>query len=400
MATYTNNLKLKEITSGSESGSWGDSTNTNLDLIAESFGYASYDAFGSDADATNTVQNSGATQEFTRGIYVKITSTATLSATRTLTIAPNDISRVLFILNSTTGSQSITIKQGSGATITIANGATKCVYLDGAGSGAAVVEVFNSFEFASSKITGTTPTLTIGDGDQEDAKIVFDGNAQDFHVGLDDSADDLVIGKGSALGTTTAIGIDENLLATFHGGITMVGTTPTLTIGDAGAEDTKIVFDGNAQDFYMGLDDSADTLILGTGSTVGSNGRLNISSSQVELTDGSNLVLIKDSDGNGVKVKSDDAIQLVVERTSNSPAVIAFSTDEITKTAKIEASSTGMKFYTNSASRMLIKHAGDIETDQDLKFTDDAKGPIIKSANGTYYRLIVSNLGALSTESV
>ena len=400
MATYTNNLKLKEITSGSESGSWGDSTNTNLDLIAESFGYASYDAFGSDADATKTVQNSGATQEFTRGIYVKITSTATLSATRTLTIAPNDISRVLFILNSTTGSQDITIKQGSGATITIANGATKCVYLDGAGSGAAVVEVFNSFEFASSKITGTTPTLTIGDGDQEDAKIVFDGNAQDFHVGLDDSADDLVIGKGSALGTTTAIGIDENLLATFHGGITMVGTTPTLTIGDAGAEDTKIVFDGNAQDFYMGLDDSADTLILGTGSTVGSNGRLNISSSQVELTDGSNLVLIKDSDGNGVKVKSDDAIQLVVERTSNSPAVIAFSTDEITKTAKIEASSTGMKFYTNSASRMLIKHAGDIETDQDLKFTDDAKGPIIKSANGTYYRLIVSNLGALSTESV
>ena len=400
MATYTNNLKLKEITSGSESGSWGDSTNTNLDLIAESFGYASYDAFSSDADATKTVQNSGATQEFTRGMYVKITSSATLSATRTLTIAPNDISRVLFILNSTTGSQDIIIKQGSGATITIANGATKCVYLDGAGSGAAVVEVFNSFEFASSKITGTTPTLTIGDGDQEDAKIVFDGNAQDFHVGLDDSADDLVIGKGSALGTTTAIGIDENLLATFHGGITMVGTTPTLTIGDAGAEDTKIVFDGNAQDFYMGLDDSADTLILGTGSTVGSGGRLNISSSQVELTDGSNLVLIKDSDGNGVKVKSDDAIQLVVERTSNSPAVIAFTTDEITKTAKIEASLTGMKFYTNSASRMLIKHAGDIETDQDLKFTDDAKGPIIKSPNGTYYRLIVSNLGALSTESV
>jgi len=400
MATYTNNLKLKEITSGSESGSWGDSTNTNLDLIAESFGYASYDAFSSDADATKTVQNSGATQEFTRGMYVKITSSATLSATRTLTIAPNDISRVLFILNSTTGSQDIIIKQGSGATITIANGATKCVYLDGAGSGAAVVEVFNSFEFASSKITGTTPTLTIGDGDQEDAKIVFDGNAQDFHVGLDDSADDLVIGKGSALGTTTAIGIDENLLATFHGGITMVGTTPTLTIGDAGAEDTKIVFDGNAQDFYMGLDDSADTLILGTGSTVGSGGRLNISSSQVELTDGSNLVLIKDSDGNGVKVKSDDAIQLVVERTSNSPAVIAFTTDEITKTAKIEASSTGMKFYTNDTSRMLIKHAGDIETDQDLKFTDDAKGPIIKSPNGTYYRLIVSNLGALNTESV
>jgi hypothetical protein len=110
---------------------------------------------------------------------------------------------------------------------------------------------------------GATPTLTIGDAGAEDAKIVFDGNAQDFYVALDDSADKLVIGEGSTVGTTPAIAIDENLLATFHGGITMAGTTPTLTIGDAGAEDTKIVFDGNAQDFYIALDDSADDLLIG-----------------------------------------------------------------------------------------------------------------------------------------
>jgi len=61
---------------------------------------------------------------------------------------------------------------------------------------------------------------------------------------------------------------------TFNGGITMGGTTPTLTIGDAGAEDTKIVFDGNAQDFHIGLDDSADDLVMGTGSTLGSNSAL------------------------------------------------------------------------------------------------------------------------------
>ena len=45
---------------------------------------------------------------------------------------------------------------------------------------------------------------------------------------------------------------------TASGGATISGTTPTLTIGDAGAEDTKIVFDGNAQDYHIGLDDSAD----------------------------------------------------------------------------------------------------------------------------------------------
>jgi len=63
-------------------------------------------------------------------------------------------------------------------------------------------------------IGGTTPTLTIGDAGAEDAKIVFDGNAQDFHIGLDDSADTLVIGKGSALGTTTAMSFDENGIIT------------------------------------------------------------------------------------------------------------------------------------------------------------------------------------------
>tara|TARA_A100001011_G_C14310119_1_gene845115 strand:- start:297 stop:1460 length:1164 start_codon:yes stop_codon:yes gene_type:complete len=60
-------------------------------------------------------------------------------------------------------------------------------------------------------INGTTPTLTIGDAGAEDTKIVFDGNAQDFYIALDDSADDLLIGKGSAVGTTPAIAIDENL---------------------------------------------------------------------------------------------------------------------------------------------------------------------------------------------
>ena len=79
-------------------------------------------------------------------------------------------------------------------------------------------QISNSVRFNSA-----TPTLTVGDAGAEDAKIVFDGNAQDFHVGLDDSADDLVIGKGSALGTTPIISMDENLKTTFGGGA--VGAT-------------------------------------------------------------------------------------------------------------------------------------------------------------------------------
>jgi len=130
-------------------------------------------------------------------------------------------------------------------------------------------------------LTGTTPSITIGDAGAEDSKLVFDGNAQDFYIALDDSVDDLLIGLGSAVGTTPAIAITEDLLVTVHGGITMAGTTPTLTIGDAGAEDTKIVFDGNAQDFYVGLDDSADDLVIGLGAAVGTTPAISIDADQL-----------------------------------------------------------------------------------------------------------------------
>ena len=136
MATYGNDLRLKEIATGDEAGTWGTSTNTNLELIGEALSFGTQDCFASDADATTTVADGVA--DPARSMYFKVTSSATLTATRTLTIAPNTISRVMWIENATTGSQSITISQGSGTTVTIASGAVKSVYLDGAGSGANV----------------------------------------------------------------------------------------------------------------------------------------------------------------------------------------------------------------------------------------------------------------------
>ena len=139
MATYVNDLRLKEISTGDESGTWGTSTNTNLELVAEGFARGTKDCFSSDADATETMAD-GATDEI-RKLYLKITSSATLSATRTLTLAPNTVSKVWIIENSTTGSQSINISQGSGANVTIPNGAVKVIATDGAGSGAAVYDL-------------------------------------------------------------------------------------------------------------------------------------------------------------------------------------------------------------------------------------------------------------------
>ena len=121
--------------------------------------------------------------------------------------------RVQIIENATSGSQNIIISQGSGANVTIAPGKVAVVQLDGAGAGAAVLDVLTDLQLSDS-LTLNGPTLTIGDATAEDTKIVFDGNAQDYYVGLDDSADDLVIGLGSAVGTTPAISVDENQFVT------------------------------------------------------------------------------------------------------------------------------------------------------------------------------------------
>ena len=55
------------------------------------------------------------------------------------------------------------------------------------------------------------------------------------------------------------------------------------TLGDGTASDNSIVFDGNAQDYYVGLDDSADTLTIGVGSTLGTNTAMTINSSNLIL---------------------------------------------------------------------------------------------------------------------
>jgi hypothetical protein len=145
-------------------------------------------------------------------MYRVIKFTGALGGNNTVTIAPNTTKSYFIIENATTdsgssGPYSVILSQGSGDNVTVGNGNNVFVYCDGAGSGAAVVDAAADFQVSSS--------LTVGVAAASDTKIVFDGNAQDFYVGLDDSEDDLVIGSGSTVGTTPALSIDENQIATF-----------------------------------------------------------------------------------------------------------------------------------------------------------------------------------------
>ena len=142
MAVFTNDIRLKEIVVGDEDGTWGTSTNTNLSLIADAFSYGTL-AVASDADETFTIPDG--TSGAARGFYIKFTSAGTLTATRTLTLGPNTVSKMWIIENATTGGQILTIKQGSGGTVNIAAGTTKFVYADGAGATGAVVDALANY---------------------------------------------------------------------------------------------------------------------------------------------------------------------------------------------------------------------------------------------------------------
>ena len=235
------------------------------------------------------------------------------------------------------------------------------------------------------KITGTTPLLTIGDAGAEDTTILFDGNAQDYYIALDDSADDLLIGLGSTVGTTPAISIDENLAVKTYGDITMTGTTPTLTIGDAGAEDTAIVFDGNAKDFYIALDDSADKLVVGEGSTVGTNSILTITDDTVTLGDGAavDTAIVFDGNAKDFYVALDDSADklLIGEGSTVGTNPILSITDDTVTLGDGAAVDTAIVFDGNakdfhialddSADKLIIGEGSTVGTNEILSITDD-----------------------------
>ena len=243
MATYVNNLRLKEITTGDEDGTWGTSTNTNLELITDGFSYGTKDMA---ADANETFTMPDATTDATRGFYLKITSAVSLTATREVTLGPNTISKVWLIENATTGSQIITIKQGSGATVDVASGSKVMIVTDGAGAGAAVLNAnpTGATVNLTTDVTGTLPVANGGTGVTTStgtgATVLNVSPALTtpaITTGLDDSAGNLVI----------PFDTNQYFSGTFSDKVTVAGNTGTaLTINANLANVVTATLNGNA----------------------------------------------------------------------------------------------------------------------------------------------------------
>jgi hypothetical protein len=202
-STYVNDLRLNEMATGDGSGTWGTTTNTNLELIAEAFSYGT-EVITTNADTHTTTIADGSTDPG-RSLYLKYTGT--LDSACTITIGPNTVSKVWIVENGTSGSQDIILSQGSGANITIPAGDTKVVYSDGAGAGAAFFDAFASLSVVDLKV-------------QDDLTVT----------------DDASIGGDATI--TGTLGVTGNITGTLdtaaQTNITSVGTLTGLTVTGTG----------------------------------------------------------------------------------------------------------------------------------------------------------------------
>lgn len=248
-STYTSNTGIEKPATGEQSGTWGDTTNTNFDIIDRSLtGVGTIDLSSSGAAHTLTTTDG----TLTDGMY-RVLALSGATEACTITISPNDQQK-FYIVNNASGQQ-VTFTQGSGGNVTIENGNAKIIYADGAGSGAEVVDITGKLEAAgvinatTFKIDGTEVTSTAAELN------ILDG--------VTSTAAELNLLDGSTAGSVV------NSKALVYGAAGQVAIT-TADFGDWTVTESG----GNLTFSYSGvakmqLDSSGNMIITGTMTTAG-----------------------------------------------------------------------------------------------------------------------------------
>tara|TARA_Y100001937_G_scaffold124525_1_gene189402 strand:- start:130 stop:1410 length:1281 start_codon:yes stop_codon:yes gene_type:complete len=343
-STFVNNLRLEEMNTGEQSGTWGTKTNTNLELIGEALGFGT-EAITTNAD-THTTTVADASTDPGRAMFIKYTGT--LDSACTITIAPNTLSRVHIIENGTSGSQNIIISQGSGSNVTITPGTAKVVYLDGAGSGAAVVDAFAHLAAVD---------LTV-----DDDLIVSD----DITL----KSDSAVLGFGADTDTT--------LTHTDGTGLTLNGTNK-LTFGDAAS------FVQQSSDGTLRIDGEA-IIDLNASTRVDVSGDLQVGDDLSLASDSAVLNFGADSDVNLTHV-ADSALLLndAIKMTFRDSALsVSSSTDgQLDVDADTEVEITAPTIDLTASTKVTVSN--------DVEVTGRSVGVTVTAENDGSFDLAVGN---------
>tara|TARA_Y100000361_G_scaffold152761_1_gene172975 strand:+ start:790 stop:1788 length:999 start_codon:yes stop_codon:yes gene_type:complete len=207
-----------------------------------------------------------------------------------------------------------------------------------------------------------TPTLTLGNDTDHatDRQIQFLSATRDYHITHDDDARTLLIGEWNGSDPTVDVGIKVSE----NGALQLNKET---IVGTGAAEDIKIVFDGNAKDFYVGIDDGTDTLMVGVGATVGSNQILTLTDDSVTFGDGTAVDLTFTFDGNAHDFKfllddSADEFALVLDSIAKlglkSDVTVSLSSGNATQNPGIIYSPNYITWNTDASLTLTLSQSG------------------------------------------
>ena len=284
-SSYTTSFGIEKIGSGEQSGAWGDTTNHNLDILDRIASYKAV-AITTNADThTLTVREASpgsGTENLQDGMYRVIKFTGALDSNCTVTVAPNTTSAFFIIINATTdsgssGPYSVILTQGSGANITVANGKSAVVYMDGAGSGAAVIDALSDLQIAtltaSGDVTASGTLNALGDTAASDKAAIGytsaegliltgQGSTNDVTIKNDADADVITIATGATnvdiVGDVTAATVNAD-------GDTSAGDNAAM--GYTAAEGLILTGQGSTNDVTIKNDADADVITIATGAT-------------------------------------------------------------------------------------------------------------------------------------
>ena len=224
-STYVNNLRLNEMATGDGSGTWGTTTNTNLELIGQALGYGTRAIANA---STDNITIADGASDSDRAMYLKLTGGGQAC---TVTLLPNTASKVWMMENAT--SYTLTFTQGSGANVAILAGETKFIATDGGGSGGVVYDVLTDLSVNGFSNDGDYKSVTAGTsnlvlGVNAGNSIASGGN---YNVTVGDEA-------GTAITTgdhNVALGYSALVTEDAHGYNTAIGGRSLFTL-NAGAE--------------------------------------------------------------------------------------------------------------------------------------------------------------------
>ena len=175
VSTYTANGGIEKIGSGEQSGTWGDTTNTNFDIIDRLISGVGAITLSGTTHTLTTSEGS-----LSDGMFKVLVLGGSPSGTNTITISPNDADKLYFVKNGT--DQTATFTQGSGSDVSVAAGAGAIIFADGAGSGAAVTDLTALFPNANTSGAGVFSSVTANGGVNVD-NITIDGTEIDLSSG-------------------------------------------------------------------------------------------------------------------------------------------------------------------------------------------------------------------------